>query len=313
MNEINEKRVAKVSLFKYEVFHKVVELGSLTRASEALGLTQSGVSHAVHSLETEFGFSILTRNRSGVRLTDNGERVLAFVREMLQVQERLKQEVAAINGLETGTIRIGTFTSISVQWLPGIIRDFLASHPRIEVNLYEGDYHEIEEWLLSGEIDFGFVSMPTLDSFEVIPLKLDRMLCILPPGHHLEKEPCIRYVDIANEPFIMPKEGSDYDVRRVLRKGRVKPPVKFRAADDYAIVAMVENGLGISILPEMILRGRRNEVVALELEDGSCRSLGIALNATRNVSPATRKMIDCARSWLADEARAGGAKPAKGE
>jgi DNA-binding transcriptional LysR family regulator len=313
MNEINEKRVAKVSLFKYEVFHKVVELGSLTRASEALGLTQSGVSHAVHSLETEFGFSILTRNRSGVRLTDNGERVLAFVREMLQVQERLKQEVAAINGLETGTIRIGTFTSISVQWLPGIIRDFLASHPRIEVNLYEGDYHEIEEWLLSGEIDFGFVSMPTLDSFEVIPLKLDRMLCILPPGHRLEKEPCIRYGDIANEPFIMPKEGSDYDVRRVLRKGRVKPPVKFRAADDYAIVAMVENGLGISILPEMILRGRRNEVVALELEDGSCRSLGIALNATRNVSPATRKMIDCTRSWLADEARAGGAKPARGE
>ncbi|MBB3126251.1 DNA-binding transcriptional LysR family regulator [Paenibacillus rhizosphaerae] len=298
-----------MSLFKYEVFHKVVELGSLTRAAEVLGLTQSGVSHAVHSLETEFGFTILTRNRSGVRLTDNGERVLAFVREMLQVQERLKQEVAAMNGLETGTIRIGTFTSISVQWLPGIIRDFLASHPRIEVNLYEGDYHEIEEWLLSGEIDFGFVSMPTLDSFEVIPLKLDRMLCILPPGHRLEKEPCIRYGDIANEPFIMPKEGSDYDVRRVLRKGRVKPPVKFRAADDYAIVAMVENGLGISILPEMILRGRRNEVVALELEDGSCRSLGIALNATKNVSPATRKMIDCTRSWLADEARAGERNP----
>lgn len=197
-----------MSLFKYEVFHKVVELGSLTRASEALGLTQSGVSHAVHSLETEFGFSILTRNRSGVRLTDNGERVLAFVREMLQVQERLKQEVAAINGLETGTIRIGTFTSISVQWLPGIIRDFLASHPRIEVNLYEGDYHEIEEWLLSGEIDFGFVSMPTLDSFEVIPLKLDRMLCILPRAIAWKKSPAYGTSTLPTSPSLCRRKAA---------------------------------------------------------------------------------------------------------
>ncbi|MEC0242378.1 LysR family transcriptional regulator [Paenibacillus dokdonensis] len=287
-----------MSLIKYEVLQQVVELGSLTKAAETLGLTQSGVSHAIHSLESEFGFSLLSRSRSGVKLTDNGERVLRYIRDMLLVQEQLKQEVALINGIEVGTIRIGTFTSISVQWLPGIIRQFLSQHPNIEVRLFEGDYQEIEEWLLKGEIDFGFVSLPTMDSFHIIPLRQDRMLCIMPPDHSLAQENFVSYSQLADEPFIMPKEGSDYDVRRVLGKGRIKPLVPFQTADDYAIIAMVENGLGISILPEMILQGRTNKIVALELEDQSFRSLGIALNTSKSSTPATQKLIHTAKEWL---------------
>ncbi|MCJ8014793.1 LysR family transcriptional regulator [Paenibacillus sp. KQZ6P-2] len=287
-----------MSLIKYEVLQKVVEQGSLTKAAEILGLTQSGVSHAILSLESEFGFSLLSRSRSGVKLTYNGERVLKYIQDMLMVQEQLKQEVALINGLEVGTIRIGTFTSISVQWLPGMIRQFLSQHPNIEVRLFEGDYHEIEEWLLKGEIDFGFVSLPTMDSFHIIPLRNDRMLCIMPPDHPLAGQSVVRYSEIADEPFIMPKDGSDYDVRRVLRKGKIKPPVPFQAADDYAIIAMVENGLGISILPEMILQGRTNKIVALELEDKSFRSLGIALNTAKISTPATEKLIRTAQKWL---------------
>ncbi|GAB6989229.1 LysR family transcriptional regulator [Paenibacillus pini] len=287
-----------MSLYKYEVFHTVIELGSLTKAAEQLGLTQSGVSHAIQSLETELGFSLLTRNRAGVRLTDNGEHILKYIRDILHIQEQIKQEAAAINGLERGTVRIGTFTSISVQWLPGIISQFLEDHPHIEIKLFEGDYHEIEEWLLNGEIDFGFVSLPTLDSFDVIPLEKDRMLCIVSPEHGLHDQTQVQYSQIVGEPFIMPKDGSDYDVRRVLRKGKVKPDIRFQAADDYAIVAMVEQGLGISILPEMILQGRTNQVIALELEDHSYRSLGIAIHATKNVSPATRTIIECTKEWL---------------
>ncbi|MEC0370382.1 LysR family transcriptional regulator [Paenibacillus chibensis] len=287
-----------MSLIKYEIIQRVVELGSLTKAAEVLGLTQSGVSHAIHSLETEFGFTLLSRSRSGVKLTDNGERMLKYIRDILLVQEQLKQEAALISGIEVGTIRIGTFTSISVHWLPGIIRQFLSEHPNIEVRLFEGDYHEIEEWLLKGEIDFGFVSLPTMDSFHIIPLRQDRMLCIMPPGHPLSGHPSIQYSQIAQEPFIMPKEGSDYDVRRVLKKGNIKPPVSFQAADDYAIIAMVENGLGISILPEMIIQGRTNTVAALELEDHSCRNLGIALNPSQSSTPAAQKLIRTAQAWL---------------
>lgn len=109
-----------MSITKYQVFLSTVELGSLTKTAEALNLTQSGVSHAIASLEEEFGFLLLIRDRAGIRLTSNGERLLRYVRDILQANERLKQEVAAINGLETGTVRIGSFVSVSTQWLPPI-------------------------------------------------------------------------------------------------------------------------------------------------------------------------------------------------
>lgn len=139
-----------MSLSKYEVFVTVIESGSLTRAGEILGLTQSAISHALASLEREFGFSILTRGRSGISLTSNGERLLPYMREMLRAQERMKQEVHAINGMEVGTVRIGTFTSVSTQWLPGILKRFQDQYPAIEVKLLEGYYDGIESWIQAG-------------------------------------------------------------------------------------------------------------------------------------------------------------------
>lgn len=182
-----------MSLIKYEVFLKVVELGSLTKAAEALGFTQSGISHTISSLEQEFGFPLLVRSRSGVKLTVNGEQVLQPIREILNWNEQLKQQVTDIHGLETGTITIGTFTSVSVHWLPDIIKQFREEYPYIEFKLMEGGYLEIEQWIEAGVVDCGFLSLPTRERFEVIPLKQDRMLAILPLGHPLSKAPICRW------------------------------------------------------------------------------------------------------------------------
>ncbi|AKG37067.1 LysR family transcriptional regulator [Paenibacillus durus] len=287
-----------MSLIKYEVFQKIVELGSLTRAAEALGLTQSAVSHAISSLEDEFGFVLLIRNRTGVRLTLNGERVLKHIRSLLNCDEQLKQEIAAIKGVEAGTIRIGTFSSVSINWLPGIIRSFRQEHPLIEVKLINGDYDEIEDWLKNGEIDFGFMSLPALDSFEVIPLWMDRMVCIVPKQHPLSGSKRISYAQIEQESFIMPTKGCDQDVRRVLSKLPHQPRVQFEAGDDYAIIAMVENGLGISIISEMILSSRGHQVSMLELEAPSSRSLGIVIPSMKHASPATSKFIERTKLWV---------------
>ena len=124
MNKFNVKGMIKLSLAKLEIFNTVVELGGLTKAGEALGLTQSAVSHAIASLESEWGFSILNRGRSGIKLTSNGEHVLKYIREMLKWNEEMHQEIANINGLEIGTVRIGTFSSVSAQWLPEILKNF---------------------------------------------------------------------------------------------------------------------------------------------------------------------------------------------
>ena len=115
--------MVKLSLAKFEIFSTVVELGSLTKAGETLGLTQSAVSHAIASLESEWGFSILNRGRSGIHLTSNGERVLKYIREILKWNEEMVQEIANINGLEIGTVRIGTISSVSIHWLPEIMKN----------------------------------------------------------------------------------------------------------------------------------------------------------------------------------------------
>lgn len=122
--------MVKLSLAKYEIFSTVVELGSLTKAGDTLGLTQSAVSHAISSLESEWGFSILNRGRSGIQLTSNGERILKYIREILMWNEEMNQEIANINGLEVGTVRIGTISSVSIHWLPEIMKNLMnTTHP----------------------------------------------------------------------------------------------------------------------------------------------------------------------------------------
>ncbi|WP_019911190.1 LysR family transcriptional regulator [Paenibacillus sp. HW567] len=290
-----------MSISKYEVFLKVVELGSLTKAAEVLGFTQSGISHTISSLEMEFGFSLLIRNRSGVKLTVNGEQVVQPIREIIKWNEQLKQQVADIHGLETGTITIGTFTSVSVHWLPGMIKEFRKEYPYIEFKLMEGGYLEIEQWIEAGVIDCGFISLPTREKFEVFPLKQDRMLAILSKEHPLSRAPFMPLAQIAYEDFIIPKAGSDYDVRRVLEKAGIKPNIKFSAGDDYAIIAMVENGLGISILPELVIQRQKHNVAMLELEERSFRSLGIAVHSMKYASPATKRFLKHVQDWFVGE------------
>ena len=121
---------------KYEVFEKIVELSSLTRAAEEMGLTQSGVSHILAGLEEEFGFPLLRRSRVGARLTPEGERLMPFLRDILRSQEQLEQTAAELRGLSAGTVRVATFTSVAVHWLPGMMQEFQAQYPRVEFKLF---------------------------------------------------------------------------------------------------------------------------------------------------------------------------------
>lgn len=298
MNKIHVKGVGKLSLVKFELFSTVVESGSLKQAAEIHGLTQSAVSHAIASLESEWGFTILIRGRAGIKLTSNGERVLRHIHEMLKWNEQMMQEIANIKGLEIGTVRIGTFSSVSVQWLPEILKSFNADLPAIEIKLLEGDYDTLEHWIATGAVDFGFVSLPTSKSFEVIFLKKDRMLCILPDEHRLANQQEVSFADIKEEMLIMSKKGSDNDLKRIFQENNVTPHIKFELADDQAIISMVQNGMGISILPEMVLYRVPHNVRILSLEGEHYRSIGIAAPSFNTISPAAQKLIDYMKAWL---------------
>ncbi|CAM4515584.1 MAG: LysR family transcriptional regulator [Paenibacillus macerans] len=280
-----------MSLQKYEILLKAVETGSLTKVGEQLNLTQSAVSHAISSLEQELGLTLLIRNRSGVRLTSSGERLIPYFQGILQLKERLYQEIALIKGLVAGTVKLGVFSSVSIQWLPGMVKAFNSKFPHIEVKLYDGHYQEIEQWLATGQVDLGFVSLPTLQPLDVTELKKDRMLCVLPPGHALAGKSSICLDQIINEPFIIPISGCDTDVRRIFMKYKGPLNIKYELENDHVIMSMVEQGLGISILPEMVLAQMPYNLCLRPLEGEHYRTIGLAAISRDNLSPAAAKMF----------------------
>jgi DNA-binding transcriptional LysR family regulator len=277
----------KMSLSKYEVFNTVVESGNLTKAAEVLNLTQAAVSYSIANLESELGFTLLIRSRSGITLTSNGERILKYIRTILHWDEKMKQEVASINGLEVGTVRIGAFTSVCIQWLPKCIKHFKEEHPFIEIKIFQGDYEDVDKWITNGVIDFGFITLPSLESFETIPLKKDRILCIIPNNHPVSNQEKIRIEQLENESFI-----ANHDIKRLLKGTGITLKQSFDMIDDHAIVAMVENELGVSIMPELVLQGIPHKLRVLSLEPEQYRMIGIAALSLKELSPAAKKFIE---------------------
>ena len=281
-----------MSIQKYQVFLHVMEAGSVSRAAEDMGLTQSAVSHALSSLEEDFGFKLLTRSRAGVRLSSEGKRILPAIRDILSAEERLRETVSSIHGLSTGTIRVASFSSVAVHWLPAMLKAFQEQYPQIRFKLLNGDYHDVEQWMEEGAVDLGFVSLPTRAPGKVTPLMEDRLLVILPKDHPLASLPSFPIGYARQETFISLLESSDHDLRRALDAEGIRPHIRFITKDDYAIIAMVEQGLGIAIMPELLLRGRTDNIAALELKPQARRTIALAVTEQGQQSPAARMFAD---------------------
>lgn len=180
------------------------------------------MSHIIAALEEEFGFPLLTRSRTGARLTPEGEKIMPFLRDILRSQEQLDQTAAELRGLSAGTVRIATFTSVAVHWLPGMMQEFQTLYPHVEFKLFNGDYHDVDRWLTDGSVDIGFITLPTALRCECIPLREDRLLAILPENHPLAKKDVCPVKEVAALPFISLLESSDDDARRALDAARGK-------------------------------------------------------------------------------------------
>ena len=279
----------------------VVEQGSLTKAAKLLGCTQSAVSHCLDNLEAELGFPILLRGRGSIYLTTEGEQILPAVRNLLSSAEQLNQTASSIRGLDAGIVRIGTFTSVAVHWLPGVLRAFQADYPNVEISLLNGDYHDVEQWILGGNIDIGFVNVPCALGCECIPLARDRMLAVLPKDSRYASYLRFPLTECENMPFISLLESSDHDARRALDAAGVKPNVRFYTKDDYAIMAMVEQGLGMSLMPELLLKDYKERLLTLPLVPDYSRTIGMAIAAGEKAGPATRKFADYVLRFVTEQ------------
>ena len=285
-----------MSISKYKALIKTVELSSLTKAAEYLGYTQSGISHIINSLETEYGFLLLVRNKSGVHLTSKGEAVYKYMIEIVNQHEKLIQTVSVINGLYSGVINIGAFSSVATHWLPTIINKFEELYPDVKINIKDGIYDEIENWISIGKVDCGFITLPTQKNLKSFSLIKDRLLVVMPKDHPLCSLDFFPLDALKKEPFIMPGEGAHYDIGRIFAKS-VQPKIRFSFRDDYSALAMVEKGFGITILPELALRNNVKNVHIMELESHDYRNIGLAY-LPNNITPVIKQFFNFIKKKL---------------
>jgi DNA-binding transcriptional LysR family regulator len=278
----------------------VIETGSFTRAAERLCLTQPAVSHAIAGLERELGGPLVTRHRVNVTPTDLGARVLSHARVALRALERIEQEVSAIQGLQQGVLRVGSFASASANVLPGVMALFSQRHPRVELSLLEGTDREASQALEEGQVDVAFVVIPTHQG-DAIPLAHDEMRAVLPAWHPLAEQRSVKLEQLQDERLIVARGGCATIVDELFRTHGLSKQATFTIGEAAVTLALVEKGLGVTIMPELVLPAQPPGVAVRPLQPTARRQLAIAVPAL-HVSPAAKAFAEVAVEWRDQQA-----------
>lgn len=281
-----------MELTRYEVFADAAKTGNFTKTADRMGYTQPGVSRTLRLLERELGFPLFCRSKNGVELTSSGQEILPYVCRLLAENKLLEQHIADIKGLSEGHLTIAAFASVSRVLLPHYLAAFQEKYPRITIELMEGGTDDIVRWVAGNVADFGILSHRQIGALHWMSLWNDPLMAILPreaPYLSMQTFPVERMTDA---PFILSADGTDYDIHHMLETTRIRPDIRLTSKDDHAIVAMVANHLGLSILPKLVILGVERLVHALPLAPEFHRDLGIAYKEKASLTPAARRFID---------------------
>lgn len=274
---------------KLKALKVIVETGSITRAAERLGYSQPGLTGMLNRLEQEIGYPVLQRGSGGVSLTESGEALMPHVERILRDSRALEQAIADHRPEERRILRIGSYTSISRNWLPPVLKGFGAQFPDVQLTVKDGSCMDIEQWLMEGTIDVGLLSNCFSAPLEFLPLLQDPYFAVLPP----EERPGETF-DISafnGRTFFVPSNGVDTEVLRILERSGVTPRFSLIATEDSAVIKMVEQGLGCSLLSELILRGSTDHVSLVPVDPPAFREVGAAVRSLKKAGPVLRSFL----------------------
>src|SRR5690242_16116369 len=278
-----------------EIFVTVIECQSFSLAASHLGISQSGVSHAVANLEEELGVLLIERHRPGIALTEMGKCMIRHARQMLGLHDAILQEAAATKGLKLGSVRIGSFgPTTSVRLLPQLMWTFGQKYPEIELRVFEAGDREVVEWLHDRYVDVGFVMLPN-EMVDTIQIAEDQLVVVVPAGHPLAKRSAIRPAELASEPFILSGGGSRQLIEEVFRSAGVRLNVRYRLQQVLSILEIVRRGLGVSVVAELALPEDCKGLSVVPFEPRVVRRIGLAVRDRNNLSLASRAFFEFAQ------------------
>jgi DNA-binding transcriptional LysR family regulator len=244
------------------------------------------------AFEDEVGFPLLVKTNRGVEPTQETRALLPAMRRLVESEEQFDQEVAEIQGLRKGTIRIGTFVSTSVYWVPQIIEYFQNNYPQVVFQIEELGHDEMIDGLIDGSLDIALMSYPgDKVSIDFIPVLEDPMLLAFPPGHELGKYDYVPVDKLKDYPFIMTYKSYDKDPHRVFEDAGFTPEVRYYSRDDFAVLSMVQRGLGLAILPELTINEFPGNYDTRMLDPEAYRTLGIGLRSYEYAGPLAKFVI----------------------
>lgn len=282
-----------MTLITYQVFKTVADQGSFRKAADILGLTPSAISHAISSMEGELGFSVLNRSKNGVTLTNYGEHLLPYVNAVLNSDESLQQAIAEFNGLKQGKVKIGCFSSVCTNWLPDIMHSFQKEYPGICIEVFQGTYDDVAYWIKNGVVDLGFLSVSSAADIPIEPLYKDPLLCVVPKGTVKQKDSAYMEIDeMRNHQFVTQRECTDADIQNFLKENSLNVQSNYHVVDDLSTIAMVANGFGICLMPEMVMKDIPYEVDCYPVKPDAYRIIGIATLNPEFMAPAVRTLYN---------------------
>ena len=277
-----------MTLLTYQVFQTAANIGSFQKAADILGLTPSAISHTISSMENELGFTVLTRSKAGIALTNYGEHLLPYVNAVLNSDESLQQAIAELNGLKQGKVKIAVFSSVCTNWLPDLLRSFQKQFDRITIEVFQGTYDDVYDWIKNGVADLGFLSVSSAKDIPIEPLYKDPLLCVLPKG--TRKDLSKSYIDIEEmrvHQFVTQRECTDADIQNFLKENSLRIQSNYHVVDDLSTIALVAKGFGICLMPDIPY-----DVDCYPVYPQACRIIGIAALHPEFMAPAVRTMYN---------------------
>ena len=249
-----------MTLTDCQIFMTVSQLGTFAAAAEQMHLTPSAISHAVSGMESECGFLLFTRTKSGVTMTAAAESLLPSIRQMLNSSELLSQSIAQVNGMHKGVLRLGVFNSACVTWVPQLVPPFQKQFPGIDV---------------------------------------DPLVCIAPADYQPHRPGCVRAEELQGRAFVSQQSDVDADIQSYFKKNDLHVNSRCYIVDDQSMIAMVSCGQGLAIMPELMFRRGTDHsgCQVLRLEPAAKRSIGLACLSRGGLSPAAKQFVASAQEY----------------
>jgi DNA-binding transcriptional LysR family regulator len=290
-----------MELRQLEYFVAVAEEANFTRAAERIHVAQPAVSAQIQRLERELGQPLLDRSRRAVRLTAVGEAALPYARAALAAVSDMHIAVDELAQLVRGAVTIGTVTSHSAD-IPGLLADFHADHPDVEITLSTDSSDALIEKVRTGQLDVAIVSVgpdERPEGLEVEVVTDEAIEAVVCPSDKLATRKSIRLSDLADRPLIALPVGAGirHQFDAACAQAGVTPRIAFEASTPLSLADLAERGLGVAIVPASVSRGR-DGLHALAIVPQLRGRLVLAWRSGGPMSPAARVLVDKARRLL---------------